>query len=100
MEAHRIDRMVSQLRARDVMAHRTETGVYSFGIRVVLADGSEALWTPGGPAGLDAQVIRDGVLIGCIPHIPGSERFTDEQAVEAIATARYTEDGLYPTDRT
>jgi hypothetical protein len=99
MEADRIDRMVDRLRARDVMAHRTETGVYSYGIRVVLGDGSEALWTPGGPAGLDAQVLRDGVLIGSIPHIPGSERFTDEEAVEAIATARYREDGLYPAAR-
>lgn len=99
MEADRIDRMVSQLRARDVMAHRTETGVYSFGIRVVIGDGSEAVWTPGGAAGLDAQVIRDGVLVGCVPHIPGSEGFTDEQTVEAIATALYSEEGLYPADR-
>lgn len=99
MEADRIDRMVSQLRARDVMAHRTETGVYSYGIRVVIGDGSEAVWTPGGASGLDAQVIRDGVLIGSVPHIPGSEEFTDEQTVEAIATALYSEEGLYPADR-
>lgn len=92
----RIDRIVSALRARGVMAHRAEEGVYEFGIRVVIPDGSEALWSADGAAGLDAEVVRDGTLIGYVPHIPGSETFTDEQAVDAIAATRYCEEGLHP----
>jgi hypothetical protein len=34
-------------------------------------------------------VMRDGVLVGFVDSIPGSEDFTDDQAVEAIATADY-----------
>lgn len=96
MDAERVDRMVARLRARDVMAHRTEPDLYTFGIRVVIGDGSEALWTVGGAGGLDAQVVRDGVLVGWVPHVDGSESFTDEQTVEAIAAARYSEEGLRP----
>jgi hypothetical protein len=100
MDSERIDRMVSALRARGIMAHRADEGVYEFGIRIVIPDGSEALWTVGGAGGLEAEVLRDNTLVGVVPHIPGSEDFSDQQAVEAIAATSYSEEGLYPASRT
>lgn len=94
MESDRVDHIVAALRARGVMAHRADEGVDEFGIRVVIPDGSEALWSLGA-GGLDAQVLRDGILMGFVPHIPGSETFTDPQMVNAIASAApYPEEGL------
>ncbi len=100
MDTNRADRLTSRLRARDVMAHVDRTGVYECGIRVVLDTNVEALWDLDGAAGLDAEVLSDGVLIGFVPHIEGSEDFTDEQIVDHIATTRYDLEGLHPpTDR-
>jgi len=42
-----------------------------------------------GAAGLEAQVMRDGMLVGFVPKIVGSESWSVEQTVEAIATAVY-----------
>lgn len=100
MDSDRIDRMVSALRERGVMAHRADEGLYEFGLRVIIPDGSEALWTVGGAAGLDAEVLRDNTLIGYVPHVPGSESLTDEQTVDVIAATRYSEEGMYPASRT
>jgi hypothetical protein len=58
-------------------------------VRIVLPDGREALWDVDGAAGLEAQVMRDGMLVGFVPKIPGSEGYTVEQTVEAIAAAVY-----------
>ncbi|MCL2555080.1 MAG: hypothetical protein FWE15_08915 [Actinomycetia bacterium] len=80
------------------MAHRVDEGVYEFGIRVVIPDGSEALWSIGA-GGLEAEVLRDNTLIGFVPHIAGSEDFTDQQATQAIATTSYSEEGLHPARR-
>lgn len=80
------------------MAHRVDEGVYEFGIRVVIPDGSEALWAIGA-GGLEAEVLRDNTLIGFVPHIPGSEDFTDQEATQAIATTSYSEEGLHPARR-
>ncbi|MBY6307425.1 hypothetical protein CRV15_31020 (plasmid) [Streptomyces clavuligerus] len=102
MDEGRARRMVEALRGRGVMAHVVEAGVYEFGIRVVLDTDIEALWDVDGAAGLDAEIVGDGVLIGFVPHVPGSEEFTEEQLVETIAATRYTADGLSPPapDRT
>lgn len=78
------------------MAHVEHAGVYKHGIRVVLDKNIEALWNVDGAAGLDAEIVSDGVLIGFVPHVSGSENFTDEQIVECIATTRYTLEGLHP----
>ncbi|MFF8914768.1 hypothetical protein ACF08M_15970 [Streptomyces sp. NPDC015032] len=78
------------------MAHLVEAGVYEFGIRVVLDTAVEALWDVDGASGLDAEIVGDGVLIGFVPHVPGSESFTEEQLVESIATTRYSAEGLHP----
>lgn len=74
---------------RGVIARVARPSAYRFGIRVPLGDGREALWDVDGAAGLEAQIMRDGVLVGFVPQIPGSERFDRAQTVEAILTARY-----------
>ncbi|MFJ6811630.1 hypothetical protein ACIQRK_37535 [Streptomyces anulatus] len=96
MDAERARRMVELLRARGVMAHLVEAGVYEFGIRVVLDGEIEALWDVDGAAGLDAEIVDEGTLIGFVPHIPGSENYTEDQLVEAIAATDYSTDGLHP----
>lgn len=78
------------------MAHLDRTGVYECGIRVVLDSKLEARWDLAGTAGLEAEIVSDGVLVGFVPHVEGSEDFTDEQIVEQIATTRYTVEGLHP----
>jgi hypothetical protein len=91
MEEQRAGRVVETLRARNVFAHLKlpHAGVTQYGIRVVLPDGREAIWDNDGTAGLEAQVMRNGILVGFVASIPGSENFGDAQIVEAIATADY-----------
>jgi hypothetical protein len=89
MDENRARRVVDALRDRGVPAHLARPGVYQFGIRVVLRDGREAIWDTDGTAGLEAQVMRNGVLVGFVPVIPGSEHFDEAQAVEAIAGTDY-----------
>ncbi|MFF5405188.1 hypothetical protein ACFY8K_18920 [Streptomyces misionensis] len=98
MDADRARRVVAALRDRGVMAHLVEAGVYEFGIRVVLDYDIEALWDTDGVSGLDAEVVSDGVLIGFVPHVPGSENFTDQQIVDTIATTEYSTEGLRPPE--
>ncbi|MEU4163775.1 hypothetical protein [Actinoplanes sp. NPDC026670] len=91
MQESRARRLVETLRARNVFAHLKlpSAGRSGYAVRILLADGREALWGDDGSAALKAQVMRDGVLVGFVDSIPGSEDFTDEQAVEAIAAADY-----------
>ncbi|MEV7503257.1 hypothetical protein [Streptomyces sp. NPDC093018] len=96
MDEDRAKRVVAALRGRGVMAHLVEAGVYEFGIRVVLDESIEALWDTDGVSGLDAEVVSDGVLIGFVPHVPGSENFTEQQIVDSIAATRYSTEGLRP----
>lgn len=83
--------MVEALRARRVFAHvkLPHAGITQYGVRVVLPDGREAIWDNDGTAGLEAQIMRDGILVGFVASIPGSENFGDAQIIEAIATADY-----------
>jgi len=83
------EEVVQALRARHVFAHVQHLGVNRVGIRVVLPTGAEAIWDGDGAAGLEAQVMRDGVLVGFVPVIAGSADFTLEQTVDAIAAADY-----------
>jgi len=91
MEEERARRVVETLRERNVFAHvkLPQAGITQYGIRVVLPDGREAVWDNDGTAGLEAQIMRDGILVGFVASIPGSENFGDGQIVEAIATADY-----------
>ena len=52
---------------------------------LVLPDGREAIWDNDGTAGLEAQIMRNGVLVGFVPSIPGAENFGDGQIIGAIA---------------
>jgi hypothetical protein len=91
MEEERARRIVETLRARNVFAHvkLPQAGITQYGIRVVLPDGREAIWDNDGTAGLEAQIMRNGILVGYVASIPESENFGDGQIVEAIATADY-----------
>ena len=91
MEEERARRVVETLRARNVFAHvkLPQAGITQYGIRVVLLDGREAIWDNDGTAGLEAQIMRDGILVGYVASIPESENYGDGQIVEAIATADY-----------
>lgn len=91
MEEVRARQVVEALRGRNVFAHvkLPQAGITQYGIRVVLPDGREAVWDNDGTAGLEAQIMRDGVLVGFVASIPGSENFGDPQIIDAIATADY-----------
>lgn len=85
-EAHEV---VDALRVHGVIASVTRPGTFRVGIRVPLPDGREALWDVDGAAALEAQVMLDGVLVGFVPQVPGSESFDIEQTARAIAAANY-----------
>jgi hypothetical protein len=54
-----------------------------------LPGGRLAEWDTDGTAGLEAQVMRNGMLVGFVPKIDGSEDFTEEDTVDAIARTDY-----------
>lgn len=89
MDENRARRVVDTLRDRGVDAHIAKAGVYQFGVRVALRDGREALWDTDGTAGLEAQVMRNGMLVGFVPVIGGSEHFDEAQVVDAISRTDY-----------
>ena len=89
MEENRARRVVDELRERGVNAHLEKAGVYQFGIRVALGDGRQAVWDTDGTAGLEAQVMRNGMLVGFVPVIEGSDHFDEAQVVDAIVRTDY-----------
>ena len=89
MDENRARGVVDTLRERGINAHLQKAGVYQFGVRVSLRDGREAIWDTDGTAGLEAQVMRDGMLVGFVPVIEHSEHFDEHQVVDAIARTDY-----------
>ncbi|HEX6873514.1 MAG TPA: hypothetical protein VF163_20645 [Micromonosporaceae bacterium] len=89
MDEYEAQRVVDALRERGVPAHLERANVGQFGVRVALFDGREAIWDTDGTAGLEAQVMRNGVLVGFVPVIEGSEDFDESQVVDAIARTDY-----------
>jgi hypothetical protein len=89
MDENKALKVVDALRGRGVNAHLAREGVYKIGVRVVLGDGREAVWDTDDTPGLEAQVMRDGILVGYVPQIPGSENYDFEQVVAAIAGTDY-----------
>ena len=89
MDEFRARRVVDALRDRGVNAHLLRGGVGQFGVRVSLLGGREAEWDTDGTAGLEAQVMKDGMLVGYVPQIDGSEDFNEAETVEAIARTDY-----------
>jgi len=89
MDEFRARRVADALRDRGVKAHLLRGGLGQFGVRVSLPGGREAEWDTDGTAGLEAQVMRDGMLVGYVPQIEGSEHFGESQIVDAIASTDY-----------
>ena len=89
MEENEARRVTDRLRERGVDAHMERAGTYQFGVRVSLPDGRQAVWDSDGTAGLEAQVMKDGVLVGFVPSIPGSEDFDEKQTVDTIVQTDY-----------
>jgi len=91
MDESKARKLVDLLREQGVDAHVAHEAVYQIGIRVVLGDGREAVWDTDGTAGLEAQVMRDGMLVGFVPQIAGSAEFDLAQAAAAIAGTDYAQ---------
>ena len=89
MDEFRARRVTDALRDRGVNAHLLRGGLGQFVVRVSLPGGREAEWDTDGTAGLEAQVMRDGMLVGYVPQIEGSEDFSEPQIVDAIARTDY-----------
>ncbi len=89
MEEDRARRVVDELRDRGVDAQQVRAGVYQFGVRVALPGGREAIWDSDGTDTLEAQVMRNGILVGFVPVIEGSQDFDDAQVVDAIVRTDY-----------
>lgn len=89
MEENRARSVVDALRRRGISAQMEKAGVYQFGIRIELPDGRQAIWDTDGTAGLEAQVMRNGMLVGYVPSIEGSEDFDEAAVVDAIANTDY-----------
>jgi hypothetical protein len=89
MDEHRARRVADALRDRGINAHLLRAANGRFGVSVSLPGGRLAEWDTDGTAGLEAQVMRDGMLVGFVPKIDGSEEFTEQDVVDAIARTDY-----------
>lgn len=89
MEENKARRVVDALRARGTNADLARVGVHQFGVLVRLPDGREATWDSDGTASLEAQVMRNGVLVGFVPEIEGSDSYSEDQVVDAIVRTDY-----------
>ncbi len=89
MDENKARRVVDTLRERGTNAHLEKAGVYQFGVRIALPDGRQAIWDSDGTAGLEAQVMRNGMLVGFVPVIDGSEHFDEAEVIDAILRTDY-----------
>jgi hypothetical protein len=89
MDENKARRVVDSLRARGTHADLARVGVYQFGIDIRLPDGRVATWDSDGTAELEAQVMRNGVLVGFVPVIEGSADYTEEQIIDTILRTDY-----------
>jgi hypothetical protein len=89
MDETKARRVVDALRDRGTDAQLARVGVYQFGVSIRLPDGREATWDSDGTAALEAQVMRNGMLVGYVPSIEGSDSYTEEQVIDAILRTDY-----------
>ena len=89
VEENKARRVVDALRDRGTNADLARVGVYQFGVSIRLPDGREATWDSDGTAALEAQVMRNGVLVGYVPQIEGSDDWDEAQIVDAILRTDY-----------
>ena len=66
-----------------------KVSVYQFGIRVLLSERQAGRVDTDDTAGLEAQVMKDGMLVGFVPVIEGSEDFDEQQVIDAIWRTDY-----------
>lgn len=93
MEENKALHLTDLLRDRGVDAHveSSKGGIHGYGVRVDLHDGRQAIWGAARTTALEAEVMRDGVLVGFREPIEGSENFTPEQVVEAIVATDWSD---------
>lgn len=92
--------VVERLRARRMFAHvNRRAGVYNVGVRMVIPDGREVIWDNDGAAGLEAMILRDGVLVGFVPTLPDSEDLDAMQIADIIASTDYDAPTPVPASR-
>ncbi|MCW2607672.1 MAG: hypothetical protein JWO60_2365 [Frankiales bacterium] len=89
MEEFKARRVVEALRERGVPAQLERPSTYQFGVAVALPDGRLAVWGADSSASLTATVLRDGVLVGLVPTVEGSDVFSEDEVVDAIARTDY-----------
>ena len=89
MEELKARRVVDRLRECGTNADLARVGVHQFGVMIRLPDGREATWDSDGTASLEAQVMRNGMLVGFVPEIEGSDSFTEEQIIDTIVRTDY-----------
>ena len=89
MEENKARRVVDALRERGTNADLAQVGVHQYGVTIRLPDGREALWDSDDTASLEAQVMRNGVLVGFVPEIEGSGTFTEDQIIDSIVRTDY-----------
>src|SRR5947199_10468187 len=90
MDESTADQVVEMLRARRIFATvNRRVGVYNVGVRVVIPDGREAIWDNDGAAGLEAMVLRDGMLVGYVPQLPDSDELDAATIADIIAGTDY-----------
>jgi hypothetical protein len=89
VEENEARKVVDALRERGVDAHMERAGTYQFGIRIALPDGRQAIWDSDGTAKLEATVMRNGMLVGFVPVIEGSEDYDIAQTVDVIVRTDY-----------
>jgi hypothetical protein len=83
MDESTAEQVVELLRQQRIFASvNRRVGVYNVGVRVVIPDGREAIWDNDGAAGLEAMVLRNGMLVGYVPQL------ADTDDLDAVAIAR------------
>jgi hypothetical protein len=84
------EEVVELLRAQRIFAAvNRRAGPYNVGLRVVLPDGREAIWDNDDVPGLEAMVLRDGVLVGFVPQIPDTDDLDAAAITKIIANTDY-----------
>lgn len=83
------EKVVELLRQRRIFAAVKRAGVYRFGVRVVVPDLGDAEWDTDGAAGLEAMVLKDGILVGYVPPVPDSDELDAEGIADVIASTDY-----------
>jgi hypothetical protein len=99
MDENKARRVVDTLREHGTDAQMARVGVYQCGVTLRLPDGREATWDSDGTAALEAQVMRNGMLVGYVPLIEGSDEFTEDQVADD-AILRTDEDKPMARQRT